>query len=282
MATIHPTSIVSDESELAPDVEIGPHCVLTGAVRLAAGVRCIANVCLQGPVTVGERTVLYPGACVGFEPQDYKFKPGMPTAGVSIGAECLIREHVTLHAATSAEIPTSVGDACFLMVGSHLGHDARIGNRVIMVNYAALAGHSEVEDSATLSGHVGIHQNVRIGRMAFISGGIGVGMDVPPFCISGERNRLSGLNLVGLRRSGMPREEITRLRRVFRDVLRRPMPREEMMRELERRSGDSEVIGEIAAFVRKSKRGICSGQPRAARGGATGAELAIEDDAPRV
>lgn len=265
MATIHPSAIVSAESELAEDVQIGPNCVLTGPVRLGAGVRLLAGVYLQGPVTIGEGTVLYPGACLGFEPQDYKFAPGSRTAGVTVGAGCLIREHVTIHAASNDHTPTSLGDGCFLMAYSHMGHDCRVGNRVILVNYAALSGHCEVADNATLSGHVGVHQFVRIGRLAFLSGGAGVGMDVPPFCMVNERNRMGGLNHVGMRRNGISREEITEVRRAFRDCFRRPMPADEMQAILDERGARSAAVAEMAEFVRHTKRGICPGMGRPPR-----------------
>jgi len=265
MATIHPTAVVSPEAELADDVIIGPNCVITGAVRLAAGVRLIAGVYLQGSVTVGERTILYPGACLGFEPQDYKFAPGSKTAGVTVGSDCLIRECATIHAASNEHTPTSLGNGCFMMAYSHLGHDCRVGNRVILVNYAACSGHCEVADNATLSGHVGVHQFVRIGRLAFLSGGAGVGMDVPPFCMVNERNRLGGLNLVGMRRNGISRDEITEVRRAFRDCFRRPVPQAEMQAMLDERSAGSPAVGEMADFIRHTKRGICPGMGRPPR-----------------
>jgi UDP-N-acetylglucosamine acyltransferase len=265
MPTIHPSAIVSPESTLAEDVLIGPNCVLTGRVTLGAGVRLLAGVYLQGPVTIGEGTILYPGVCLGFEPQDYKFAPGTVTAGVKVGAKCLIREHATIHAATNEHTPTTVGDGCFLMAYSHLGHDCRVGNRVILVNYAGLSGHVEVADNATISGHVGVHQFVRIGRLAFLSGGAGVGMDVPPFCMVNERNRLGGLNLVGMRRNGVSRDEITEVRRAFRDCFRRPVPADEMQAMLDERGASSPAVAELAEFIRGTKRGICPGMGRPPR-----------------
>lgn len=265
MPTIHPTALVSPEAQLAADVEIGPFCVVSGPVALGAGVRLLASVHVQGPTTIGEGTILYPGACIGFEPQDYKFKPGAVTAGVEIGASCLIREHVTIHAASNDHTPTRLGDGCFMMAYTHVGHDCRVGNRVIMVNYSGLSGHCEVADNATLSGHVGAHQFVRIGRLAFLSGGTSVGMDVPPFCMVNERNRLGGLNLVGMRRNGVSREEITEVRRAFRDLFRRPTPKDEMLAQLDERGRGSPAVAEIAEFVRGTRRGICPGMGRPPR-----------------
>ncbi len=265
MPTVHPSAVLSGDCDLADSVEIGPGCVLAGPVRLAEGVRLLANVHLRGPVTIGPRTILYPFACLGFEPQDYKFKPGAPTAGVVVGADCLIREHATVHAASNETAPTTIGDRVFMMVASHVGHDARVGNGVVMVNYAGVSGHADIADNATLSGHVGIHQFVRVGRLAFISGGVAVSKDVPPFCMAPERNRIGGLNLVGMRRAGIPRHEITEVRRAFRDVFRAPVPHDEALDILRERATSSPAVAELADFVAGTKRGICPGMGRPPR-----------------
>lgn len=257
---VHPSAIVSAACEIAPDVEIGPHCVLTGAVTLEAGVRLISHVCIEGPCRIGEGSVLHPGVCVGFPPQDVKWKSGMPTAGVVIGKHTVLREHVTIHAASkSADLgpPTTVGDRCFLMVNSHLGHDGRIGNDVVVVNAVLLAGHTDIGDKATLGGGVAVHQFNRIGRFAFLSGGTVYALDVPPFCIGGKRNTIYGINVVGLRRNGFPREHITALRRAFREAFRVVHPRREQIAVLESLGRDCPPILEMAEFIKGSKRGIC-------------------------
>lgn len=265
MAVIHPTAIVERPDLLAPDADVGPFCVLRGEVRLGPGARFIASVHAQGPVTIGAATLVYPGACLGFPGQDVKFKPGDPTPGVSVGARCVLREHVTLHAATKPERPTSVGDDCYLMAYTHLGHDARIGSRVTMVSYAGLSGHAEVGDQATLGGGAGIHQFTRVGRLAFLSGGVAVSMEVPPFCLAPERNRLGGVNLVGMRRAGIPRDQITEVRRAFRDVFRASLPRGEMIEILTERGRDCPAVAEMGEFVRSAKRAICPGASRPPR-----------------
>jgi len=260
--TIHPSSIISPHAELGQGVSIGPFCSITGRVTLGDGVRLVANVHLQGPLTIGAGTTVYPGASLGYEPQDYKFTPGMETAGVTIGKRCLIRECVTVHAATNTHTPTTpttVGDDCYLMAYSHVGHDCVLGNKIILVNFVGLSGHITVDDGATLSGHVGVHQFVRIGRLAFLSGGASVGMDVPPFCMVNERQRMGGVNLVGMRRAGMDRAEITRVRHIFRDFFRIPCTRQEMLDGLRERSQDSPAVTEMAEFVAGTKRGICAG-----------------------
>lgn len=266
MPRIHPSAVVDPAAELAESVEIGPGCVVRGPVRLGAGVRLLAGCHVQGPAVVGEGTVVYPGACLGYEPQDYKFAPGSATAGVVIGARCLIREGVTIHAASNTHTPTRVGDACFLMVCSHIGHDCQVGNGVILVNYAGLSGHTMVGDRVTLSGHCGTHQHVRIGRLAFFSGGTHVGQDVPPFCVVNERNRLGHVNLVGMRRSGMAADEVKAVHRAFRLVLRTPVSRGETLAYLAEHGERWPALREMHDFIAGTKRGIVPGLGRGTRG----------------
>lgn len=258
---IHPSAIVDSRARLAPGVEIGPGCVVRGEVSLAQGVRLIGGVYIEGPVEIGDGTLVYPGACIGFPPQDVKFKPGMPTAGVKIGANCLIREHVTIHSASKAPgegAPTTIGDNVFMMANSHAGHDAKVGNGVILVNAVLLAGHSEVQERATLSGAAMVHQFGRIGKFAFISGGTAQAMDVPPFCIAGARNTIHGINAVGLRRAGFPREHITLLRQAFREAFRVALPRKEQVAVLRELGKTCPPVLDMAEFVEKSKRGIAA------------------------
>lgn len=240
-------------------VRVGAFCILDatrGPITLGDEVELLSNVVIQGPCSVGARTRVYPFACLGFEPQDYKHPRGAPTPGVVIGADCLVRESVTVHAATKTERPTTVGDKCFLMVGSHLGHDARIGNNVVLVNDVALAGHVEVNDNATIGGGTVVHQFNRIGRLAFVSGGSAFTTDVPPFCMAYARNRLAGLNLVGLRRNGVSRDHITTLRELFRLTFMRRLPNPEVVAVYRAASSDCPLAGEVADFVASAKRAV--------------------------
>ena len=256
MPSIHPTATVDDRAVLADDAEIGPYCIVSGAVTLGPGVRLLARVSLQGPLTIGAGTVVYPNASLGFEPQDYKFKPGSPTAGVVIGAGCLIREHATVHAATNREKPTRIGDRVFLMVNSHVGHDAEVRDDAILVNNVALGGHAEVHERAIVSGGCVLHQFGRVGRLAMCSGGSVMTNDVPPFCMAAQRNMLVGLNLVGMRRSGMPRAEIDAVRSAYREVLRRNPPRAELLAKLAERGRESPSVMLMHDFVASTKRSI--------------------------
>jgi UDP-N-acetylglucosamine acyltransferase len=265
MPTIHPTASVDPACTIADDAVIGPWCVLTGPVTLGPSVRLIGNVYIQGPAAIGARTIIYPFAALGFEPQDYKYKPGMKTAGVAVGEDCLIREQATIHAATREDRPTRMGNACFLMVNSHLAHDVQVADRVVMVNGTGIAGHSEIASDVTFGGNAVVHQHCRIGRLVMMSGDCAVSLDVPPFCMVSERNRIGGLNTVGLRRAGLPREHITELRRAFRDFLRRPMPRAEVIAALKDRGAHCPPVAELADFIAQSKRGITPGMGKPPR-----------------
>jgi UDP-N-acetylglucosamine acyltransferase len=256
MTTIHPSAFISPEAELAPGVEIGPYCVLTGPVRLASGVRLVSHVQINGPAEIGEGTIVYPFASLGFEPQDYKFKPGMATAGIRIGANCIIRENVTVHAATKPDIATTLGDRVFMMVGSHVGHDCKVGNNVVMVNYAVIGGHVQLYDNVTMGGISALHQFCRAGRMAFLSGGSMMSTEIPPYCISYNRNSLGGLNLVGMRRAGIPREQITTAREAYRRVFKANLPRKEMVEVLTEMGAGCPPVAEMAEFVATAKRTI--------------------------
>lgn len=249
MPTIHPTAILEGNIDLADDVKIGPYCSVRGSVTLGPGVRLLERVSIQGPATVGAGTVFYPGAIIGFEPQDYKFLPGTPTAGVVLGANCIIREHATVHASTSTEHPTRLGEGVFLMVNSHVGHDTVVGDRTILVNNTALAGHVTVEDRVTFSGGCLVHQHCRIGRLCMFSGGSVVTTDIPPFLMLIDRNEVVGLNLVGLRRNGFSAAEINALRSVFSKIMRQNPPRQELIAALAQRMDGEPIIRYMHDFI---------------------------------
>lgn len=253
---VHPSSVLSDEAQIGPGAVIGPGCVLHGRVVLEAGVRLIGGVHLSGPIRVGAGTTIYPFACLGFGPQDVKFKPGDPTAGVEIGPNCLIREHVTVHASTRTDRPTRIGESVFMMAGSHAGHDAQVGSHCVLVNSVALAGHVEVGERATLGGQAAMHQFCRVGRLAFVGGHASMAQDVPPFCIAAERNMIVGMNVVGLRRLGVERDRITLLRRAYREVIRARRTRPEIIAGLRSLGGGDPLVEELAGFYETSRRGV--------------------------
>lgn len=265
MPTVHPSAIVDAQATLADDTIIGPHCVIQGPVTLGPGVRLIGHVYITGPATLGAHTTVYPFSTIGFPPQDFKFKPGDRSAGVVIGAHCTLREQTIVHAASNDHTPTTLGDHVWMMAATNIGHDCTIADRVILVGYSGCAGHVTLGEGVTIGGQAGVHQHCRLGRLAFMSGGTNVSTDVPPFCTVNERNRIGGLNLVGMRRAGIPREHITAARRAFAEVFAPCLPRDEMIAALEERSAGCPPVAEMLEFVRTAKRPICPGAGRPPR-----------------
>ncbi len=217
--TIHPTAIVHPKAELAADVEIGPYCVIDANVRIAAGCRLYHNVYVTGWTEIGEGCILHPGAVVGHEPQDVKYH-GERTY-CRIGRNNVIREYVTVHRGTTPESETRIGDDCFLLAASHVGHNCRVGNRVTIVNVALLGGYVTVGDGAMLSGGSVFHQFVRVGELAMIAGGGRVVLDVIPFALTDAQGRIAGLNRIGLRRAAIPTAQVSELREAYRVLFSR-------------------------------------------------------------
>jgi UDP-N-acetylglucosamine acyltransferase len=209
---IHPSAIVEPGATIGPGCKIGPFCMVGAEVTLGAGVELKSHAVVTGWTEIGDETVVFPFACVGEVPQDLKFK-GERTRLI-VGKRCRIREGATLNTGTEGGGGiTRVGDDCLLMTGSHVGHDATLGNRVILANQAAIAGHCHLGDDVIIGGLSGVHQWVRIGHGAIIGAVTMVTNDVLPHgLVQGPRGDLDGLNLVGLKRRGVERSEITALR----------------------------------------------------------------------
>jgi UDP-N-acetylglucosamine acyltransferase len=262
MPIVHASASVSPRCRIGEGVRIGPGCVIEGEVVLGDGVELIANVYVRGPVTIKAGTVLYPGVCVGFSAQHLRVGRNDPTAGVLIGERCTLRENATVHAATSLDVPTRIGNDCFMMVNAHAGHDCDVGANVTLVNNTALGGHVVIGDQVTLGGGTLVHQFTRVGRLCMVGGGARVVADVPPFSMVVERSHLAGVNLIGLRRAGIGREDITKVRVATRLAFREPRTREEMLQVLDEHAAGCPMVGEIAAFVRAAKRPISVGTRR--------------------
>lgn len=211
-AQIHPSAIVEPGATLGAGCKIGPFCMVGPEVTLGAGVELKSHAVVTGWTQIGDGTIIFPFACVGEVPQDLKFK-GERTQLI-VGARCRIREGATLNTGTTGGGGiTRVGDDCLLMTGAHVGHDATLGNRVILANQAAIAGHCQIGDDVIIGGLSGVHQWVRIGHGAIIGAVTMVTNDVLPHgLVQGPRGDLDGLNLVGLKRRGVDRTEITALR----------------------------------------------------------------------
>lgn len=211
---IHPTAIVSPKAEVSADVEIGPFAVIDAGVKIGNGCRIGAHVVLRAGTELGERVSVHAGAVLGGEPQDLSFDERI-SSRVEIGAESEIREYVTINRSSREGEATRIGKNCFLMAGSHVAHDCVLGDRVVMANLVLLAGHVHVGAYSFLGGSASIHQFCRIGESVMLGGNASITFDLPPFSMVADRNRLAGLNLIGLRRRGFSREVIADLKRCF-------------------------------------------------------------------
>jgi UDP-N-acetylglucosamine acyltransferase len=212
---IHPSAVIEDGAQIDPSATVGPFCVVGSEVVLGRDVVLKSHVVISGQTTVGEGTVIFSFAVIGEIPQDLKFKG--ETSRLEIGERNRIREHVTMNCGTEGGGGvTRVGDDNLFMAGCHIAHDAIIGNNVVVVNNAAVAGHCVIEDDVILGGLSGIHQWVRVGRGAIIGAVTMVTNDVIPYgLVQASRGHLDGLNLVGLKRRGVARGDITALRAAF-------------------------------------------------------------------
>jgi len=215
MSEIHPTAVIDPGAKIADGCSIGPYCVIGPNVTLGEGVRLHSHVVIDGRTTVGARTRIYPFSSIGQPPQDLKYK-GEPSE-LHIGSDNVIREHVTMNPGTEGGgMVTEVGNGCLFMPGSHVAHDCRLGNNVIMANNATLAGHVVLEDYVIMGGLSGAQQFVRVGRNAIIGAMAGAKSDVIPFgMVMGRPGLLAGLNLVGLKRAGVDGKEIQLLMKAY-------------------------------------------------------------------
>lgn len=247
-SVIHPSACVEDGAEIGSGCQIGPFCHIGPEVRLGDNVVVKSHVVITGQTTIGEGSTIFPFACVGEIPQDLKFR-GEKTR-LEIGARNRIREHVTINTGTEGGGGlTQIGDDCLFMAGCHVAHDVIIGNRVIVVNSAALAGHCIIEDDVILGGLSGVHQFVRIGQGAIIGAVTMVTNDVIPYgLVQAPRGVLDGLNLVGLKRRGVERADITALRAAFQMLAQGEGAFQDRARRLGEET-DSDYVRQIVDFV---------------------------------
>jgi UDP-N-acetylglucosamine acyltransferase len=254
---IHKTAIAHRKAQLAGDVEVGPYTIIGENVKIGRGTRIGPHVVIQGWTEIGEENQIFQFASIGTNPQHTKYR-GEQTR-LKIGNRNIIREFVTMNLGTEGgEGITTLGDDNFFMAYSHLAHDCEVGNNTLFANSATLAGHVIVEDFAIIGGLVAIHQFVRIGSLAMIGGGSMVSKDVPPYTLAvGDRARLYGLNLVGLRRREFPEELILKLKRVYKIVFNSKLKLSEAVKKVRKSFGDIPEVNNFIDFIESSKRGIC-------------------------
>lgn len=252
---IHATAVIGPDVELAPDVQVGPFTILEGPIQVGPGTVIEGHACLTGPLEMGRENVVGHGAVLGKAPQHRGYR-GEQTL-IRIGNNNHFREHVTVHRGTEqGRGETTIGDRNMFMVGSHLGHDGKIGNDCTLVNGALLAGHVELADGCILSGYAAVQQRVRIGRLAMLSGLATTTKDVPPFILQQGHNCVTGLNIVGLRRSGMPAATIDALRVSFRILFKEGRTQSAALDRIEADFGTIPEVAEFVGFIRSSQIGI--------------------------
>src|SRR3954451_13965725 len=254
MASIDPTARIDPGAAIGRDVSIGPYCVIGPNVIVGDGCRLVSHVHIAGHTTIGPRSAIYPFASLGTPPQSVRYRGG-PTRLI-VGADCDIRESVTINIGTEDDrTVTEVGNRCMLIVGSHVGHDCKVGNDVTFANNVVLGGHVTVGDFAVLGGQAAVRQFVRIGEGAMIVGLSGVRADVIPFgLVQGPLANLMGLNVVGMRRRGFSRTDIHLLRRAYEAMFFGAGTFRERLDQVAAQSSSIPLVAKVIAFIRAGSR----------------------------
>ena len=265
---VHPSSVIEDGAEIGDGTQIGPFCHIGPQVRLGAECRLLSHASIQGRTTIGPKVVVHPNAVLGGEPQYLGYDGGITE--LEIGEACVVREGATV----STGIPkfggvTRIGRECMLMANCHVAHDCQIGDHVILVNACELGGHVKIDDHAIISSNVLLHQFTRVGRYAFLGGGTPVKEDVIPFGMAnGNPGRLHGLNVIGMRRSGLSAEVVRRTRQAYRMLFSGDVTLQDGVQQVEAEFADVPTVVDILDFIReRGDRPICAPE-RAARQGA--------------
>lgn len=256
---IHPTAIVEAGAKLGPGVRIGPFSVIGAKVELGAETQVHAHAMITGNTRLGANCTVHSYSVIGNPAQVLGLEPSLE-AQLEIGNGCVFREFTTVHAGNpKASGLTKMGDNCFMMVGTHVAHDCRIGNNVVMANYASLAGHLEVADHVWFGGSCAVHQFIRIGRNAFIGGGAILVEDVIPFgSVIGNRAHLAGLNVVGLKRRGFSKADIQEIRSAYKAIFEGEGLFSDKVDAAETAFAEKPLAREIVAFIREGGlRPIC-------------------------
>lgn len=254
MSRVHATACVAPGAQIADDATVGPYCVIGADVTIGAGCQLVAHVHVTGHTEIGARTVIYPFASLGTPPQSVKYRGG-PTRLV-IGADCDIREGVTMNIGTEDDRGvTEIGDGCFVMVNSHIGHDCKLGKNVTLANNVLLGGHVTVGDHVNFGGGAAVRQFVRIGEGAMVVGLSGARADIIPWGIAqGPLAHLMGLNVVGLRRKGISKADIGRYRQAYETLFFGPGVFRARLDALADATDNSALIADMIAFIRAGKR----------------------------
>lgn len=252
---IHQTAIVDSEARLHPTVKVGPYSIIRGPVEIGEGTEVGPHVVIEGNTIIGKFNRIFQFASIGSAPQDLKFK-GEPSR-LEIGDRNLIREYVTIQPGTEGGgMVTRIGSGNLFMANSHVGHDARIGDRNVFANSVALGGHVVIGNGAILGGLSGVHQFCRVGDLSLLAGGSMVSKDVPPYClVHGDRARAIGLNEIGLKRAELDPGD---LKKVYRKVFFGKGPLQDRLKKIREEFDLTPLIEKFLSFIESSERGIIS------------------------
>tara|TARA_Y100001960_G_scaffold298839_1_gene346469 strand:+ start:180 stop:962 length:783 start_codon:yes stop_codon:yes gene_type:complete len=255
---IHSSSVIDKGAKISKNVKIGPFCYIGPQVQISDDVELISNVHIEGNTKIGKGTKIFPFACIGTQPQDLKYRG--ESNSIEVGENNTIREHVTINPGTEGGGgKTTIGNNCLLMISSHVAHDCKIGNDVVIANNVPLGGHVTIEDSVVIGGNSAVQQFTRIGRLAMIGGMTGVLKDVIPFGLSfGNRNFLRGINLIGLKRKKYENKKIMELDSAFKKIF----SSKNLHENLSKINGEfkgNDLVAEVINFIsRDKKRPICT------------------------
>jgi len=257
---IHRTAIVHSDAQVDSSASIGPYSVLDGGVEI--GPRCVVgpHCHILGRTRIGADNRFHACCIIGDAPQDLKYKDA-PTR-LEIGDHNVFREHTTVHRSNGLEEATTVGSHNYLMANSHVGHNCMLGHHIVVANGALLGGHVTVQDRAFISGNCLLHQFVRVGTLALMQGGAAISKDLPPFSIARGYNGICGLNVVGLRRAGMPPEQRLELKRLYHLLFRSGLLLKAALAKAGQPDPDTPAA-QLLQFVMASTRGVCSDTGRA-------------------
>ena len=255
---IHNSSVIDKKAKISNNVKIGPFCYVGPNVEISENVELISNVHIDGTTSIGQGTRVFPFASIGTEPQDLKYK--REKNSLIIGQNNIIREYVTINPGTEGGgSKTIIGNNCLFMISSHVAHDCKVGNNVIIANNVPLGGHVEIEDSVVIGGNSAVQQFTRIGRLAMIGGMTGVLHDVIPYGLStGNRNSLQGLNLIGLRRAKFENKDILGLSEAYKEIFATKNINENISK-LNGSFQENPLVKNVIDFITKDKkRSICT------------------------
>ncbi len=253
--SVHTTAIISPKAKIDNSALIGPYCIIDDNAVIGNNVKLWQNVYIGPHTTIGEGTEIHMGAVIGHVPQDLSYKPSVTY--LKIGKNNIIREYANIHRAAKENASTVIGDNNFIMGYTHIAHDCIIGNSVIIGNGTIIAGHASIEDKAVVSGNCAVHQFARIGTLAMVGGITRVNKDIPPYMLCKNDSSIYSLNIVGIRRAGLPLESVKAVKEAFKILYLSGLNVSNALDELDK-MGNIKEVRQIIDFIKQSTRGISS------------------------